>query len=1153
MKKSTKIIYGFLVIAVFVVNLPVAQPFLSAVSRGVESAVRSTSEAVQKVVKGALSDVEPQLARAQTTASSPTINIQFGDDGDVTPELPYDCQPPNGVTSTPGTSTTDNSDPDCLRVKIVNPQDTVYTDDFRFCLQINGRTACTGWASEIGTVESSSPFTKASSNGNLSGTMLAYTDTRPISSTNLPSGTTFTNVIVGVALAYQRDDGPCLGSSGFRYANGDDGWSDPWSGWAYGAQEDNDPGCFRSALRIGTVNAPPDAEYVSTTIPSVLSASSTHNGNYTITMRNKGMPWPILADPDSKVRGLDGHCDEANFNYAADGSNSCTDYIIYSSQRFRLQRLDYSSDPGLTGVVTRQIRPNSNDVTFVNGAFAYSQPEVLITDVNNQANVNTSNTLPFLIKQDITYRRVTGTNEVCVPPGGDGPVDDDIPTDQITKASGQSKFSNLLNKLGLIKTVQAYAGGDGGIEDCESFPYDYISQSYNPPVNEITAGQTTVFVPINIITSTSLGSTTLRFRMVDLQNLSNYSNGYDGGLFGTEAQITITAQVRPWTISCPSYYAIEQGQNVQFTLYAFPNAGYTNPISVTMISTPPGATMTPSPLVLTPSNNNQGINVSTGIALVSTAGLSPGTYILNFNFKDGPNGEACLSNFVVNAAPIEVNLKFDDQDGPTYPTPTTGSSGVLSWTTINASSCNASMQSGADTSTPTSWTGVKDFDNDGSNRYFNVSGMVLNSTYIFKITCQNSFGGTQSDTVQVSVTSSPQPPTAKLYCTSASQPVENDDDCAVDPGGPIAMLTWTSSMTKSINGASACTITDDNSSLPDLGGVIENEPVGQSVGPFSPPPPTSIVFTLKCTGYQGTSDAVDTVTITVNNLQPAPVNLSSSNNPCGVVTLNWTTNSPVATSGYRVYHSTTSTGGPWTEITDGSSRPLPPTTTSFVHDSTDSPPLATLNNYYKVEGYSGPSESDDVVNQNISGPININPCDLGIESSDKDILFVDTSGGVDYTNSSQLCSTKHEPITENRIFLAGDIVTYRINVCNDGDFPFTNVSVEDTMSNLTIISNSIQYFPPSCVKAPAVISGASVTFSFDDIPAPILPEDPPVIACAVEFKATITAPVGGVSVQDRFHNRADIFASGTTFSLETTAYPFVVNSSVPNRVEKPPQ
>lgn len=1057
--------------------------------------------------------VQEKQAIAQSGIAAPNVYIQFGDDaGDSSPELPSQCGNQQGGL---GTSTSDGQDPDCLRAQLTDSSNTVYNQDFRFCLQhSNGPLTCTAYASEIGQSEARSGMTPSYNAGNLSGTMYAVVETRPLPS-QFPAGTTFGNIQIGVALAYRNNSGPCQSSSGMNWAFQGGGLS----GWAYGADRDDDPGCYQAGLRIGSINAPPDADYISTSIPTTLAAGQAHNNDYNIVMENTGMTWPVLGESDSIVRNVDGHCDQANFDYDDEGQITCTDYIIYSSQRFRLQRLDSSP----VAVRAKELRPDSNDVTYSNGTYTFTGPDETIVATDP---VTTDNTIPFFIKQDVTFRHYAGTTEICVPTEeGDGPP---VGGEIILQSDASNKIiKKFLSFLG-VKTAQAVHIP----EECFPVPYDYLSQEGDPVNPDINAGEQAIFAPVDLTTPSGTGVHTLQFQMVDLDNLNTTNENLDAGKFGEVALIPINLGTAAFSLSCGVNQIYVPGSGVQFLNYdlaATVPGGYTNTINVTMASSPPGPTMQTSPVVLSPSNIPLPYR---GTAVIPTAGLLPSTtYMLTFTGSDGSQTATCQSQLQVLNDTVSVDLKFNDSDGPTTPNPSDADNGTLNWTTpFGAGSCTASMLQG---SVP-SWAGSKPVTGPEV-----VTGLQPNTTYEFKLLCTSVSGSTTAeDTVLVTVSDTPQNPTADLKCWGDldDTKAEHDGPCTVTSGAS-ALLFWDSSY------AASCSIS------PDFGPVPTSEPDGQSTSPIT----ADIQYTLTCdAGIKGVPDAIDSVQILMGIEPPStPINPQVSNTgACGTIDISWNNGSNGNTpEAYRVYRRAASTD-PWQQL--GPEIPYV-VGQKYLYQLTDSSPLSPSgSNYYAVVAVTGGVESSYAIAN--PSPIVPQACVPNLSLSDKDVVQV--SGKINKSFSAVACSGESEIATlpNQAIFSVGDVITFQLNVCNNGPAAMTNVSINDVMTNLSNPSNfsSTASYAKQCLINQSV-SGNTIDFTLDDIPADTVPGSGGTEYCSITFTAVVTAPANPSAAIYRFQNVADITATGLSTRVFTPPYLFSVTGGVPNRNETGPQ
>ena len=204
------------------------------------------------------------------TVDVPNVLLTIGDSNDSSPNLPADC----GIeTNGPATVVATSGAADCLKTTINNPKES-YTKDFRICLSLDSSAMqCTPWASEGG-----------GNTGQVrSGGSFQYAGVR-VENRDLPAGKVIKNVEAGVQVYYQRDDGPCEGTSGMNWAKAITGQN--VSSWSYGAQQDDDPGCAQMGLRATMQN---------TTTTSTINIQGSFPGGtqgtpYTTTLTLSGTP-----------------------------------------------------------------------------------------------------------------------------------------------------------------------------------------------------------------------------------------------------------------------------------------------------------------------------------------------------------------------------------------------------------------------------------------------------------------------------------------------------------------------------------------------------------------------------------------------------------------------------------------------------------------------------------------------------------------------------------------------------------------------------------------------------------------------------------------------------------------------------------------------
>jgi uncharacterized repeat protein (TIGR01451 family) len=272
------------------------------------------------------------------------------------------------------------------------------------------------------------------------------------------------------------------------------------------------------------------------------------------------------------------------------------------------------------------------------------------------------------------------------------------------------------------------------------------------------------------------------------------------------------------------------------------------------------------------------------------------------------------------------------------------------------------------------------------------------------------------------------------------------------------------------------------------------------------------------------------VTVVVNNVTPpgppGPVSIDVS--ICEQATVSWTAASGTVT-GYNIYRSTD--GSTWQKIVP----PSPVSNATFSY--TDHPPLG--NYYYAVTALNGAAEST----KRTAGPANVHACSPDLSASDKDITTVSPVGINPKLTNVQPCNAISDPVVLNgsKSFKVGDIVTFRINVCNSGDETAQAVQVIDTLSNLSEPGN---FSFEGCNQEDAqLLKTGGVNFTIGDVP--------PNTACSIIFTAKVTKPASGTIY--RFQNIGDITpANWPVKRVVTPAYLFTDSTGNPDRNEIAP-
>ncbi len=699
----------------------------------------------------------------------------------------------------------------------------------------------------------------------------------------------------------------------------------------------------------------------------------------------------------------------------------------------------------------------------------------------------------------------------------------------LNKGGENSNLFGSLTKLLVHKAEAALPGAPPNPDpDCSPpTPYSppqyraqFISQDFN---QNILTNETVSFEGVQV-TGLVDGVYELQFQMVNLET---------GQLFGNPAQnpstiAKITVRIGngvPWSFNCGVDQFVTIGTDAHYSLSATVDSSFSNDITVTMSATPTGPALQTSPVYLISGSVPPYTNIAT---IPTTSLIANTTYTLTFTATDGSyTAPACQASLFVSSQRPTVDLFFNGSDGPTQPTPANGSTGQLSWTTSNSQTCTGSMTQGTDT-TP-GWSGSQSPANSPAPAgTFNVTGLQNNTTYKFKLTCTSSTGESEDDEVQVDVGPA-QGPTADLQCQGTNGAKGfGDGPCTVNYNS-AAILSWSSAY------AGSCTLT------PDFGSVATNEATGQN----TPNLTANRTYTLTCSApVKGFSNAVDTVEILVANEPPViPGNIQVSNNNCGVIDISWvnTPGSPQPEQ-FQVYRNNTGNDVDFVEIISD----IPYVPDDFfphTYSFQDTSP-AGGSNYYALAAFNGTTQSPYVY-ANIY-PIAPKPCAVNLGSSDKDVISV--TGRISMTFSGAVpCSGVSEIATlPNRaLFAVGDVVNFKLSVCNTGSLALTGGQVTDTYTNLTNLTFTGSN-PPSCVTGSSSGAG-SMSFNLADI-APVNG------VCAINISGTVTAPAVSTAAVYRFQNRALITGNSGTVTKEvyTPPYLFSVGGEVPDRTETAP-
>lgn len=650
-------------------------------------------------------------------------------------------------------------------------------------------------------------------------------------------------------------------------------------------------------------------------------------------------------------------------------------------------------------------------------------------------------------------------------------------------------------------------GDPPGSPTCTGYGLQYSLSSQTPSnLNVINTDTTSFPLSVTVAAGASAGIHTLQFKMVQTDTSGNeISTGTYQGAFATPFNINITVGTN-YTLSCDATHSVTSGTTAQYVVSAVGSPS--GLVTVTMSSNPSGPIMTNSPMGL---GGKAGYS---GNALVSTTGVPAGTYILTFTGTDQtPTTVTCQSQLLVTDNTPLVDLKFNNSDNPVVLQDQT--SGTASWTTTNAASCTATADPALGSS---DWTGSVG-PSSGSK---SVSGFAYGSSYTLSLDCVNNSGVHAIDYVYVSAQATN--PTATLRCDQGGGNYTTGP-CAVQSGSS-GYLEWSSAF------ATGCSLNNGIGSVP----LNQNTPF--STGNLS----ANTSYTLTCSGATGTTPATSSVTFNILTPPQKPGGPTTDNSStCNSIIVNWTYSGSPAADGFEVYWSTTSSTGPWNLISPAISDPshLDGTVRTFTHNTP-----AASSNYYLVRAY-----HDGVsVDSNAVGPVGKIACAPNIVKSDKDVTQVQRGTSIIHTAGAAMSDCNGDGTGANPdifklpgdgLFRTGDIVYFKINVCNTGNQTLTGITVTDTLSNLTSPS-AAEFSPNNCA------SGTYPNFTVSSIAAPVAPQ----VAkeCSITFSAKVTAP-SGPSALYRFQNTADIKSDQGNITVFTPPYLFQVGAGTPTRTE----
>jgi hypothetical protein len=304
----------------------------------------------------------------------------------------------------------------------------------------------------------------------------------------------------------------------------------------------------------------------------------------------------------------------------------------------------------------------------------------------------------------------------------------------------------------------------------------------------------------------------------------------------------------------------------------------------------------------------------------------------------------------------------------------------------------------------------------------------------------------------------------------------------------------------------------------------------------------------------------------VTSIPPdVPTNVTTDNTNCGQIVVNWNDSADTSNvAGYRVYRRTSGTGtatDSWTQVGGDVVPTIPLRGGGFfggggtmeggsaTYTYTDSSPLLPAgSNYYAVASYDSNNIESAKIEPTIT-PTIPQSCNPNLSLSDLDLLSV--QGHVNKTFTSTSCSGTSEVaiLPNNALFSPGDVLTFRLSVCNSGNSTMTGVGAVIGFTNLTD-AHVINASPAGCVTS-QTIHTSDITLGLADIAAP----SGGVIAnsCSITYTLAVHAPTSSASAYQRFQTFANITTNSLSLRVSTPPYLFGFAAGVPNRSEVSPQ
>jgi uncharacterized repeat protein (TIGR01451 family) len=626
-----------------------------------------------------------------------------------------------------------------------------------------------------------------------------------------------------------------------------------------------------------------------------------------------------------------------------------------------------------------------------------------------------------------------------------------------------------------------------------------------------------------------------------------------GNSYNCGVNFTIPAPNFGW-FNCvaTSATSVAQGGFVDFRV----EAGSNNPPTAYTI-TASGSTGAPGSTVTVTSANPQNVppNKFFTYRMQTSGSTTPGSYNVTLVGAVGASTRQCTVNFTVTAGP-----NFTMTCSPASVTVAAGSSGsyTVTLTRQNGHVAAVSVSAAITSSNPSS---------PANPPTFSASPNPVNSPGTSTSLVASTNGSTTPGTYTVTVSGTDG--ALNRACGATVQFVVQNSSYTVTPS-----LTFNATQGGANPTTQNITATNTGNVLLSPINVSRTLPSGGNwlsftVGSFSlgVGGSSNVGVNVSIAGlapgtYNGTIDFSHTGTPSAGNRQTAvtliissgapnrPQNVSANNGvQCNRILVQWQAplsgGNPV--QGYYVYRSSTAVPpGSW------GSPIFTKNNTTAPLEYLDSPPAGGPY-YYAVSSYGGAFESQ----KEEAGvtPTALLPCQPNLGTSDKDIMAL--NGDPNYptgTTPPTPCNNMTDPVKINgqqTSMKDGDIVTFRISICNTGNATASGLSMVDTLTNLSYVSPQVVQYGGACASAsqPSV-SGNNLTFSLPDLTAP------PSSVCTVTFDAKITAPTGSSNSVFTFNNRAVITGNGpsgpVSKTVSTPLFLFGTLPTVPDRGEVAP-